>query len=135
MKDGSTSRDPERLFTEAAAAYVGDRIAAWWGAYEALTSSIEQGRLTPKIATEMAKTYDRVVGNLVTGYEPEHWNSGQREPTKPISRELKQFLDQDVLGGRIHDKFSQDPVLQGLVNQGTTPSEAPSDAHEQKHSP
>jgi hypothetical protein len=54
----------------------------------------------------------------VSGYED---NSdapgGQLKTTKPISAELKSFLDQTVLEGRLHEEIDADPTLKPMLDK------------------
>ena len=123
LEGGKTAKDPSRILTEAAAGYVGDRAAAWYGTYdfiEALREGVDQATWAgkgnkdlydrmDKIARKIPGDYDRSMRDRVFGYE-ERWGN-QIPTTKPISASIKVFCDTEILEGKIPDAFDSSAFL------------------------
>jgi hypothetical protein len=114
----------ERLFHEAAAMYVGWRASRWWERYETLTYmalKIDRGETPyqqiPKILDFQRNIYNEKMAERTFGYM-EHRVVQTNPPvktTKKISDELKNFLDRELLEGKIPDDFDQVPGFQKLI--------------------
>jgi hypothetical protein len=120
MKDGSTSKDTERLFHEAAGGYVGYRASAWWRAWETLvivTIQIATGKnanmgFQRQSAQNARKNYNREMQDRGFGYEEVRFT--QVHTRHPISVAIKQRLDADLLEGKIPDDFGAVPKFNQL---------------------
>lgn len=129
LKDGMKALSAERLFNEAAAMYVGWRASHWWERYESLTYmalKIDKGETPyqeiPKILDFQRTLYNKHMAERIFGYveqpalaKGEIFGSSQIETTKKISDELKNFLDQELLEGKIPDDFDQVPGFRKLI--------------------
>jgi hypothetical protein len=112
LENGKKSQDPERLFQEAVSAYIGNRAARWWATLENLsirTIEIAQGGVIDKDkmklgANKTRDTYNKDMKDLIFGYEG---SSPQVETTRPISAAMKQFIDTQILEGKIPDSFDR----------------------------
>jgi len=109
--------DPERIFEEAIASYVGHRTAAYWQALEELTIISDtlttkptpdaQARILAHAKTVRA-TYERLMGERVFGYQTPGWWSSQQIYTKRIvSSQIKTFADTRLLENRLPDQFAR----------------------------
>jgi hypothetical protein len=123
-KGRRTASDPERVFHEAAASYVGHRVQVYWSALESLVpdgqatlaSAPQAGRIG-KFLDRVEKTrqrYDSDISERVFGYEPQ--DGRESETTKAISPELKAYLDARVLEGEMPDHFDEVPAFQRIVD-------------------
>jgi hypothetical protein len=115
MKDGSTALDPVCLFKEAAAMYVGYRVAIWYdflGLLQVVDRDATEDNIVVKIA-DARRWYNSSALKLDFGYE---WRDGAQLYTiKRISDELKRFCDHDLLEDKIPDDFDHVPAYQELV--------------------
>ena len=115
---GEVANDPERVFQEAAAMYVAYQVTDWLETYKELQGILEdpQKEVSAVRLEQIRKNYNDKRTNF--GYQP--WRgspTGQAETTKPISAELKNYLDRVVLEGKIPANFDDNEILTGLVNQ------------------
>ena len=123
---GGTASDSEVAFQEACAVYVGNRAAAWWAAYTKL-AKIATGDLSVTRQVSMRKKagdpletvtlheidearseYESTMAERVVGYAVEG-SPRQNLLTRPISGDLRTFLDRELLEGKIPDKFDDVP--------------------------
>jgi len=109
----------ERVFNEAAAMYVGARAKVWWEVFEALTyaaiGQVPAKGLAKWLDLERG-LYNKGMAERVFGYaEIGLGDTKQILTTKPISDELRHFLDQELLEGKIADDFDQVPGFQRLI--------------------
>ena len=110
-----TTSDPEMVFQEACAVYVGNRAAAWWLALYTLSMFIAKGMLTPKWIDYIRTAYDKTMTEVVVGYSVE---GGEQDPTtRPIDPGMRAFLDSELLENKITDKFDQVPLFSGIIAQ------------------
>jgi len=123
LEGGKVAKDPDRIFQEAAASYVGDRAASWYSSYdfiEVLRESVDKKTWdgegnkkvydgAEKLARKVPGEYDRSMRDRVFGYE-ERWGD-QVPTTKPISAAIKVFCDQEILEGKIPDGFDSSAFL------------------------
>jgi hypothetical protein len=127
LKDGTTCRDPERLLTEAVAAYVAERAVTWWMAFDALaslTADAERGKGTPGARAQLANKartgYNSVCKQADYVYGYDEVNSQQVETTRPMTAAMRAFLDKEFLEDRIPDEFDAAtrlaPLYQALVS-------------------
>jgi len=123
MVGDTTSRDPKRVFQEAAASYVGNRASTWWLAFEMLailTTTLASGNNVSKdkvvrMANIARKDYNDVMKEMVFGYEESAWySSDQVETTRPLSAAMKRFLDTELLEDKIPDDFDKVTKLRQL---------------------
>lgn len=113
MEDGTKCKDPEKLFQEAASSYVGDRAAGWWNTLDwlsRLTIAAAQGnnvRQDKKLldANKVRDRYNDVMKQRVFGYNGEAPN--QVDTTRPLSQQMKQFIDTQILEDKIPDDFDK----------------------------
>ncbi|MCP4137523.1 MAG: DUF4157 domain-containing protein [bacterium] len=120
--NGDKASDPARIFTEAAASYAGLRTAAWWRALSWLKYAIHDADTKQKAmqAIELGrKDYNKSVKDRTVGYQESGGFLGyftyQNTTTKPISAELKQFVDSHILENKIPDTFDQVAVFKGMI--------------------
>jgi hypothetical protein len=114
--------DPERVFQEACAVYVGGRAAAWLLAFSQLTNLVARSQPPTRAEIEDIRSrYERVTSERIIGYSDEggFFSNEQDETTRPISDEMKAFLDRVLLENRIPDSFDQVPAFRGLVAEAT----------------
>jgi hypothetical protein len=109
----------ERVFHEAAAMYVGSRAKVWWEVFESLTYAAI-GKVPAKNLAKwldlMRGIYNKGMAERVFGYaEIGLIDTKHIRTTKKISDELKSFLDQELLEGKISDDFDQVPGFQRLI--------------------
>lgn len=109
--------DPDRIFDEAIASYVGHRTSIYWQALEELT--IISDTLTTKPAPHaqarilvhaksVRATYERQMGERVFGYQtPGWWSSKQLYTTRIVSSHIKTFADKRLLENRLPDQFAR----------------------------
>jgi len=123
LSNGKSASDPGRIFQEAAASYVGQRAATWYGTYdfiESISEGIDEktwaGKGDPayydrveKLVAKIPGDYDRSMRERVFGYQ-ESWGD-QVETTKPISAAIKGFCDLEILEGKISDSFESSGFL------------------------
>jgi hypothetical protein len=115
LEDGSTSEDPLRLFKEAAAEYVGNRAWRWWLHFQELSEwtrkSNDGGRVAAREMTRHLRSgYNHSMQGDVLGYEerrtsPFSLTTELVRTRQKISKEMKGFLDHELLEDRIPDDF------------------------------
>lgn len=109
--------DPERIFEEAIASYVGHRTSTYWQALEELTIIADtlaakpapdaQARILGQAKTVRA-TYERQMGERVFGYQTPGWWSSQQIYTKRlVSSSIKDFADVRLLENKLPDQFAR----------------------------
>ena len=122
LKNGDLVDDPERVFQEAAASYVGNKATAYAGAYGAL-----QNLMRPEIPADTIPEHIEIIkdgfntkmADQTHGYEPTgipFINEGQVSTTRKISPELADFLDQQILKMRIPNDFDSVEQFQPLID-------------------
>ena len=123
LQGGGVADDPDRVFQEAAASYVGHRGATWYSTYdliEVYRESVDErtwdGRGNKdfydnmeKLARKIPDEYDTAMRDRVFGYEEIRGN--QVETTKAISARIKAFCDDEILEGKISDTFANSAFL------------------------
>ena len=114
MEGGGTTSDPFGVFSETAGSYVGERVATYVGAMEALHRYAEQHGcpVSPAELARVAKDYDQNMAraNHATGYDRTFLGQ-PRESTREISPAMKSFIDNTALSGKFPDKFADAPGL------------------------
>jgi hypothetical protein len=121
MQDGSTAAHPDRVFTEAAASYVGDRAGAWWDAFESLSTAflaVARDRWTSFVAFQN-RNYTAETRNRQFGYEERVLSGGKIFTTRPISDELREFCNHQLLEDKMPDEFDRVPGFQQLLRSMT----------------
>lgn len=109
--------DPERVFDEAVASYVGHRTSTYWQALEELTIISDtlatkpapdaQARIVKQAKTVRA-AYERLMGERVFGYQtPGWWSSEQIYTKKIVSSRIKTFADTQLLESKLPDQFAR----------------------------
>lgn len=117
LGDGSdTTSDPGRVFTEAAAEYVDARVSEWWMTMSVLTTYIGAGKLSQKLLDKQRRDYDAMGAKRVFGYDETMIRKTKRWTTRPISPDLKKFLDDELLEGKLPDKFDDVPAFKALLD-------------------
>jgi hypothetical protein len=115
LENGEMVSDSYRVFTEAAASYVGCRVSTYLhtlSVFDSVELAVRSGRRDSvwanKEVTRAVRDYDNAMRDRKHGYEPSlPFGYGRQIPCeKPISDELKAFLDSRVLEGRISDTFA-----------------------------
>jgi hypothetical protein len=117
--------DPNRIFEEAAAAYVDHRMEVWLRTFKVLEILARDPEVrTEFIADQLAKIqadYDSQMADHVFGYEMEGGILGfggmQAATTLPIRDDLRQFLNIELLERRIVDNFEDDEVFRTLRSE------------------
>jgi hypothetical protein len=112
LEGGARADDAPRLFNEAAAGYVGHRAGHWWLCFQGLALLAVRDSGGPAVArlrSELRRRYNRAMSERVFGYQDTGGvlgvGSKQTETTRPISPDLKAFLDQTLLEGKVPDAF------------------------------
>jgi hypothetical protein len=115
LKDGSRPDNPNYVFNEAAANYVGSRVAAFANAYFEVMAA-KQGKSVgggERAAVEIGramdyyrKGYNNRIAERVFGYDP-----SEMETTSAIMPILKTYLDTILLESKIPDDFAKLPFL------------------------
>jgi hypothetical protein len=118
-----TASDPEEVFQEAAAGYVGGRVTVYWAALAYLVKAGMSALSMPgpvRVARfldgveQRREQYDHDMSRRVFGYETV--DGHQVETTKAISPELKAFLDERILEGKMPDHFNDVVAFQNIVD-------------------
>lgn len=128
IKGGRKTTDPDRVFNEAAASYVGSRVATWWSAFEMLSLYISKASSNPTKAESIKKKlpevrddYNRRMADVVFGYSEEGGflgiGSKQMETTRPMNTDMKAFLDHEILEDKIPDRFEQVNGFQQMLSK------------------
>ena len=118
MQDGSASEDPARVLQEAAAEYVGGRVATYFGAVQTLSSASAKGALTQAVVDRAAKDYDRGMAVRIYGYEERGCSAFRRRrcsPPRTSPERLRGYLDARILGNRFAEHFADDPSLRSFT--------------------
>lgn len=126
LQGGGTGDDPERIFQEAAASYVGHRVSTWWLAFEELSMAVA-GRFPDAIlSTWIDRTrnnYNNRMAERTFGYQETGgflgFGTSQTETTRQMSQQLKDFLDNHLLEGKIPDNFDEVVGFWQLIEQAT----------------
>ena len=122
LEGGDTATDPERIFQEAVASYVSCRIHAYARArdqllaYGELAASGEYAITKEELAGALdvvAREYDESQADLKFGYQNKLFR-GQVNTLREISPELRAFIDQNILEGKIPDRFADASDLTAL---------------------
>jgi hypothetical protein len=128
LEDGTTSKDPERLLTEAVAEYVSDRAVAWWLAFDSLASLIaerEAGKGTQaarlKDANKARNKYNAVTKKTDYVYGYDKSSGKQSETTRPMTAAIRAFLDKEFLEDKIPDEFDKSTKLSPFYQSLVTP--------------
>ncbi len=147
---GTVTKDPVRVFQEAAAVYVAHRAATWWLTFESLSiyasmassEPVAFGRLRQRNSfARLRDDYNRQMAEVVFGYSEEGGflgiGSEEAMTTRAMTYEMKAFLDHELLEDKIPDRFEAVAGFQQLLNQagvtlsgsaaapGPTPATAP----------
>ena len=119
MQDGSASEDPARVLQEAAAEYVGGRVATYFGAVQTLSSASAKGALTQAVVDRAAKDYDRGMAVRVYGYEERgglfSFQTKEVHSAANIPERLRGYLDARILANRFAEHFADDPSLRSFT--------------------
>jgi hypothetical protein len=121
LENGGAVTDPAEVVQEAAAGYVGHRVVTWWQAFERLhwiaELDVEQ-RQNPSINrmfTRIPEEYNRGMRQRVFGYESSLGaaltGGDQVHTTTAMPDNLRELCDNEILEGRIHDRFEDDSRL------------------------
>ena len=139
LKKELTATDPFEVFTEAAAAYVENKVVTFWRAMGFLvkagqgvvTSGPGPGRVARflGLVDTRREMYDKDMTSRTFGYETVHGH--QVETTKPIYPPLAVYLDEHILENKMPDHFDDvvafknfiDSTVQLLMVQGRKPSD------------
>jgi hypothetical protein len=120
LQDGTKCKDPERVFQEAASTYVGDHAASWWAAFESLSrltiavahgNNVKQDQRALE-ANKVRDKYNNVMKQPIFGYSEK--GSHQVNTTRPLSQQMKQFIDTQILEDKIPDDFDKGNKLSQL---------------------
>lgn len=114
MKDGSTATDPFTIFDEAAASYVGTRVATYVSALAALHSAAQKNGcpVSPSDLARIEMHYNAgmAAANKETGYEYKGLFKTEVYSKLPISPAMKAFIDTNVFHGNMPDTFAASPL-------------------------
>lgn len=121
--EGGGTANGYRLFQEAIGGYVGNRASSWWSTLNALhvyAAMLDRGEVPAESAPrlrdmvqDLRDTYDRKAAERVFGYEPDWWGS-QLATTRPMSEDMVDFLEEQVLEGRLPRTFDAEPKFTEL---------------------
>jgi hypothetical protein len=138
--------DSARVFNEAAANYAAHRVASWWSAFENLSIYTAMSASDPTRARRIREArmferirndYDRAMREVVFGYSEEGGFLGigaeQAETTRPVSRDMKAFLDREILEGKIPDRFDQVTGFRRLLGEAGVQLSQPNPQQQQIH--
>jgi hypothetical protein len=142
LEDGSTSTNTRRLAHEAIGTYVNHRVTTWWNAYQELAQlhTIEDPAARATQLRSIVEQYNRDMSFRVFGYEPVSPAgcgavSTQVDTTRAITDQLRGYADQEILEGRIHDRFEDDTLFADFVRGAYVPAAAPSEASDAPSQP
>jgi hypothetical protein len=131
LKMGKVADDPNRVFQEAAASYVGHRVVSWWQIFEMLSMAASGEIPSDAIAEwveDAKKQYNEKMSRQIFGYQETGgffgFGTSQTETTRALPDSLRIFLDTRLLEGKIPNEFEQVSGFQELVRQATQPAEA-----------
>ena len=114
LQGGGKVSDPYRVMTEAAAEYVGERVPQWWMTLSTLTTYVRAGKLSKKLLDQQRTEWEKATANRVFGYQERLW-SPKTWTERPISDEMKRFLDEDILEGKMPDRFDDVPAFKAVL--------------------
>lgn len=116
--ESAITTDPCRVFQEAAGTYVGHRAAVWWSTFESLSiyarmasadAAVGQRLRTMNSFARLRDEYNREMAKVVFGYSEGGGflgiGSEQTYTTRSMTREMKTFLDDELLENKILDQF------------------------------
>lgn len=116
LKGGTKADDAERVFHEAAGEYVGHRVFTWWSAF-AILSKCAAGKkkpdLIPKYINFARKKYNAEMKKKVFGYQEK--GGKELHTKKKMFKEMKKFLDKELLENKISDDFDSNPGFVKLI--------------------
>jgi hypothetical protein len=123
LENGSTVSDTEKVTQEAACEYAGNRVQYWWIAFQNLATITAVIDSEVKFKPEKLKRdavfaqdyYNKNIGALNFGYESGTLKN-ESHVLKPIFPELKAYVDNEILEGKITDTFRGNAKLVGLFN-------------------
>lgn len=123
LKSGGRVTDPERVFQESVASYTENRVLNYVRSikqledYQNLVNRDEVALSTEefeKLIDEIALDYNKSQQHLVFGYQSDLLKN-QDYTTQEISPDIKEFLDKEILEGKIPQTFSDSPKLTELL--------------------
>lgn len=130
LRDGTFANDPERVFQEAAASYVGTRVSNWWSAYEMLSILAEKKKsrnISDKEIDIRSRTIDRILedyNNTASdsyGYQEKGgflgYGSHQVETDRKMSPGMVKFLEEKFLEGKIPRNFEDEVIFRNLIGE------------------
>ncbi len=125
--NGAKANDPEYLFGEAVASYVGVRVHGWATALDSLnfvftklTSSdfVYQKSSVIEHLEGIKKSYNDTMAMRKYGYQYVDgflgFGSKQADTSRPLPDWLAKFLDREILEGRIPNNFMDVPVFRDI---------------------
>ncbi|MCP4133858.1 MAG: DUF4157 domain-containing protein [bacterium] len=117
MQNGTTSRDHEVLYTEAAAGYAGSKGGALWQAVALVKLAIisrRNGRKeqVKKLMKRSRDIYEKAMELKAFGYEYQ-WGD-EVFTTRPINKDLKAFVDLHVFENKAPDEYDNIPLIKKL---------------------
>lgn len=104
--------DPGTLLSEAAGNYVGNRITYWWRGLIDLAAQVALGPVSEDTLNRLRSEYENRTAERIFGYDEKGGTD------RPMSEEIKQFLDGEILENKIPDKFDDVPAFKQLLNLG-----------------
>jgi hypothetical protein len=114
LSAGGVTKDPNRTFQEVAAEYVENRVWGWWTSLEKIKFNMQRGTLDKQL--EKIRTfYNGEMSKSLLGEA--HWKQNGEDVlnARPISKELKAFLDHTILEDRIPDRFDSVQLFTNLI--------------------
>lgn len=109
--------DPERIFQEAIASYVGHRVATYWSAIETTANmeymlkkhngSPERQRADRLTLERVPGRYDSAMSQRVFGFQSSCAWCAQNPTKQVLSSSIKRFADATLLENKVPDNFSQ----------------------------
>jgi hypothetical protein len=116
--DGKANSDPERVFHEAAAEYVDNRMGTWWSAFTTLTTYAATAKLTTPRIDQQRKEYDANIARRTFGYSEEGFlTKKQTNTTEPMTLAMKTFLDHELLEDKIPERFDDVVAFQDIIKR------------------
>ena len=115
--------DPDRVFQEAAASYVGHRVATWYSTYDQIETyreSVDKRTWdghgekayydrVEKVVAKIPLEYDHDMRDQVFGYQMR--GGAQVETIQAISARIKAFCDREILENKISDSLASPGFL------------------------
>lgn len=130
LRDGTFADDPERVFQEAAASYVGTRVSNWWSAYEMLSILAKKKKsrnISDKEIDICSRSIDRIIENYngtasdSYGYQEKGdflgYGSHQVETDRKMSPDMIDFLEEKFLEDGIPRDFEDEVIFRNLVGE------------------